>query len=92
MNSTDVLSPPRLTSKLGDKLYRKWEEDEREDKRKEEILWDLIRKLRKEKNKVRRKNDEAEHQPKEKRKGWILERRMEEMEKRRIETRILEKQ
>ena len=53
---------PRLTSKLGDKLYRKWE-----DNRKEAILWERRRKLRKEKNKVRRKTDEAEHQPKEKR-------------------------
>ena len=54
----------RLTSKLGNKLYRKWEEDEREDMRNEAILWDRIRKLRKENNKVRRKNDEADHQEK----------------------------
>ena len=29
---------PRLTSKLGENLYKRWEEDAREEKRKKEIL------------------------------------------------------
>ena len=79
---------PRLTSKLGENLFRKWEEDDREEKRGEEILKERIRKMRKERNRDRREVtfEEENHPTKrrkfdedlEKREGDEKEKKMEE--------------
>ena len=72
---------PRLTTKIGDFHYKKWEEETEKEKEKEEELEEKIRKMRKERNKTRRnpknikepagkrqKMDETEY--KERREEW----------------------
>ena len=61
---------PRLTSKIGEHEYKKWEEDDREEKRKEEMIEEKVRMLRKERNKSRRRDnlEEGENMPKKRRK------------------------
>ena len=44
---------PRLTTKIGEKDYKKYEKEIEEEKKKEETLMEKIRGLRKEKNKER---------------------------------------
>jgi hypothetical protein len=48
-NRCDV---PRLTTKIGDSHYKKWEEETEKEKEKEEELEEKIRKMRKERNKT----------------------------------------
>ena len=47
---------PRLTSKIGDNQYKKYEKEIEEEKEKEEILESKIRKMRKERNRGRKPN------------------------------------
>ena len=53
---------PRLTTKIGEKDYKKWERKNEEEREKEEILEEKIRTLRKNRNKERR-NIEPSGQP-----------------------------
>ena len=55
---------PRLTTKIGEKDYRRWEKENEKEKEKEEKLEEKIRQLRKERNKNRnRKPHAGQHQP-----------------------------
>ena len=50
----DRSAVPRLTSKMGDNQYKKWEEKEEKEKEKNEELENRIRMMRKNRNKERR--------------------------------------
>ena len=57
---------PRLTSKMGEHQFKKWEKEEENDKERNEELESRIRMMRKERNKERRRPAQL-HQPAEKR-------------------------
>ena len=49
---------PRLTTKIGEKLYEKWAKEEKNEKEKDDIIEEKIRNLRRERNRRRRNNPE----------------------------------
>ena len=56
---------PRLATKIGDNLYKKWEEEDKEEKRKEELIQSKIRRLRKTMNSERWRDREEESEEEE---------------------------
>ena len=58
---------PRLTTKIGEKMYQKWEKNEKEEKIKEVELEEKIRNLQKERNRGRRNDHNTDNEKEEKR-------------------------
>ena len=57
---------PRLTSKIGEKMYKEWREDEKMEKEEEMRIEEKIRMLRKERNRERQREREQKEKAKEK--------------------------
>ena len=58
---------PRLTTKIGERLYERWQEDGREEKKKEAILEEKIRNLRRKRNGIRKEEIKEDLPPMKKR-------------------------
>ena len=77
---------PRLTTKLGENVFKKWEENDKEQKKREMLMEDKIRTLRKDRNVKRREKEIGkENSPKKRRKIEIEKEKLTEKEKQQSE-------